>query len=114
MSVAAVAQVLHAFFRREHCELFADASPQVFSGSWLGLTEQCFQFGEHLFDRVEVMRVGRQEHQLGTASFCRLANAGDFVAAQPVGEGVEKSWSGYQPSAMLRFHRAGERKWNGW
>jgi hypothetical protein len=36
------------------------------------------------------------------------------VAAQPVGEGVEKSWSGYQPSAMLRFHRAGERKWNGW
>ncbi len=37
---------------------------EAVDGSGSGLAEEMFEFGEDLFDRVEVQRIGRQEQQM--------------------------------------------------
>lgn len=53
-------------------------------GSFSGLSEQMFEFGEHLLDGVQVGGVGRQEDQLGACLADGAAYLGPFVAAQIV------------------------------
>lgn len=43
-----------------------------------------FELGEHLFDRVQVWRVKRQEDQLGSSGADRLADGSTLVAVQIV------------------------------
>ena len=42
----------------------ADPIPQRWNGSLAGLSKIGFDFGEGLFDRIEVGRIGRQQHRL--------------------------------------------------
>ena len=55
--------IVCAFVGREVVEQFADASPGGLDGALIGLAQQAFEFGEHLLDRVQIGRVGRQEEQ---------------------------------------------------
>jgi hypothetical protein len=51
--------------RAEFLEQPADALPSRLDGSCRSVSQQRLELGEHLFDRVEVRTVGRQEEQLG-------------------------------------------------
>lgn len=51
-----------------------------------GLSQKGFEFGEEVFDGIEIGRVGGQEEQGGTASFDGLAHAGHLVRTQVVGD----------------------------
>ena len=62
----------------------SDAPPSRFEGSLGGLSQQCFEFGEHLLDRIEVRAVGRQEEQLGARASEDAADDFGFVAAEVV------------------------------
>jgi hypothetical protein len=41
----------------------ADGLPEGINGARLDFSEQCFEFGEHLFNRIEIRRVGGQEQE---------------------------------------------------
>jgi hypothetical protein len=69
---------------REGIEQFADTLPCCFDGSLGGFSQEQFELGEHLFDRVQVGRVGRQEQEPGSGRADRLADGGTLVAAQIV------------------------------
>ena len=66
---------------RDHC---ADGVPQSLDGSFRGLAQQRLQFGEGLFDGIEVGTVGRQVEQRGTDCFDSAAHARQLVAAKIV------------------------------
>jgi hypothetical protein len=68
----------------EGIEEGSDAFPGCFDGSFVGLSEQCFELGKDLFDGVEIGAVGRQEDELGTGAADGLADGLAFVAAQVV------------------------------
>jgi hypothetical protein len=53
--------------------------PKAVTGAFADLSEQRFEFGEGLLDRIEIRAVGWQVEQLGAAAFDRLLDAGDFV-----------------------------------
>ena len=73
-----------AFGWREAWDEIAERFPECADGSQRLGAEQCFEFGESLFDRVEVGTVGRQIEQTCAGTLDRLANAGDLVRAEPV------------------------------
>jgi len=50
-------------------EQSADALPCGFDRAFSGFSQEEFEFGEDLFDRVEVGAVGRPEQQLGALPF---------------------------------------------
>ena len=50
-----------------------------------GFAQQGFEFGEEVFDGVEVRRIGRQEDDLRTARGDGFTHPGHFVAAEVVG-----------------------------
>ena len=53
-----------AFFLRGSLEDSADAVPQGIHGSFFGGFEKGLQFGEEVFDGIEVRRIGWQEEQM--------------------------------------------------
>ena len=54
-------------------EDFSNRCDQSFDGSGGGLSQQGFELGEELLDRIEVGTVGRQVAQLGACGFDRFA-----------------------------------------
>jgi hypothetical protein len=58
--------------------------PAGVDGSFAGLAEQGFEFGEELLDRIEVGRIGRQVEQLCASGFDGLAHAWHLVGAEIV------------------------------
>ncbi len=69
------------------CELFeqdADAVPDVSDGSFIGLSQQGLELGEHHLDRVQVGAVGRQEQEVCAGSADGAANIDALVATKVV------------------------------
>ena len=62
----------------------ADASPCGLDGSLVGFPQQALELCEHLFDRVQVGRIGRQEEELDAGRPQELSHAASFVAAEVV------------------------------
>ena len=60
LDVSGVSEVIAAFLWREAIEQVANRVPEVIDGSLGGFSEERLEFGEYLFDRVEVGRIGRQ------------------------------------------------------
>ena len=58
--------------------------PKAVTGAFADLSEQRFEFGEGLLDRIEVGAVGWQVEQPGLPAFDGLRKAGDLVAGQIV------------------------------
>lgn len=61
-----------------------DAIPQGIKRSSGEFTQQGFEFGEELLDRVEVWAVGGKEHQFGAGGFNGSLHGGSLVRAQVV------------------------------
>ena len=76
--------VIPTFARREEVEGRADKRQHVIEGSGTRRSEKRFQFGEYLFDRIEVGTVGRQESDLGAHRLDGGADRGVFVDGQVV------------------------------
>jgi len=70
--------------RSEEIEQSADSLPCCFDSSLGGLSEQRFKLSEHLFDRIEVGTVGRQEEKSGADRADGPAHRMTFVAAEIV------------------------------
>ncbi len=62
----------------------SDPLPTGIDGSLFGLSEQGFELGEDLLDRVQVGRVRRQEEELGASAADRSTNGDALMAAQVV------------------------------
>ena len=74
-----------ALIWRECVEEVSYSPPCGFYGSFVGLSEQCLEFGEDHFDGVQVGRVRRQEEQMRARVADELAGGLAFVAAEIVG-----------------------------
>ena len=70
--------------RFEFGERVGDGVDQRFEGSRRGFSEQRLEFGEELFDGIEIGAVGRQIAQSRPGLFDRRFDAGDLVARQIV------------------------------
>src|SRR6202789_4502048 len=73
-----------AFCWREASERAGDGLVEGFDRSSPCLAQQGLQFGEELFDRIEVGAVWRQITQVGTGGLDGFADALDLVAGQIV------------------------------
>jgi hypothetical protein len=60
-SVAAVPNVVPTLIRREEREGELDEREDLIEGAWARGSEERFEFGKRLFDRIEVRAVGRQK-----------------------------------------------------
>ena len=69
---------------REGVEQGADALPCSLDGAFSGFSQEQFEFGEDLLDRIEVGAVRRQEQQLGACRPDGLAHGLALVAAEVV------------------------------
>ena len=69
--------------------------PCGFDGSFLCLSHEVFEFGEHLFDRIEIGTVGREEQEPCSGTLDDLPDRVALVAAEVVHDdnvaGVEAS-----------------------
>jgi len=90
--------------RTDFGEGFGDCCDEGFDGSGGGLSQQGFEFGEELFDGVEVWALGGQVAQLGAGSFDGFADAGDLVAITLIMEAMftvmqqaSVGWDGTNP-----------------
>lgn len=70
--------------RREEIEQCADAFPCCLDRALGGLAQKQLEFGEDLFDRIEIGTVGRQEQQLGASRPDRPSHGLTLVAAEIV------------------------------
>ena len=77
-------QISGAFGWRELVEELADASPCGLDGSLIRLSEQGFELGEDLLDRIEVRTVWGQEQEMGAHGADSSAGGLSFVASQIV------------------------------
>ena len=69
---------------RERSEKLADCGAERIDGAGGGFAQQVLEFGEDLFDGVEVGRIFRQEDQLGIGRADEPTNGFAFVAAKVV------------------------------
>jgi len=76
--------VVRALVRHEEAERRRHQLADVFEGAWTERAEEGLQFGERLFDRIEVRTVGWQESQLGSGLLDRHADFGLFVRGEVV------------------------------
>jgi hypothetical protein len=77
-----VSDMLGALLWCEAIEQGADALPGCFDSSLDGLSEQRFQLGERLLDRIEVRTVGRRKRSLAPTD--RMGAPHGLVAAEIV------------------------------
>ena len=63
-----------------------DSSPQPGNGPLCSLAQECLEFAEDLFDRVEVWRIRRQINCHRVRRLDRLRDAGDFVGCKVIHE----------------------------
>ena len=73
-------EVVGAFVGCEAIEQAGDALPEGFAGALPGATQQGFELGEELLDRIEVGRIGREEDERGAAL---LDGAADGAVNRP-------------------------------
>lgn len=73
-----------AFGGAEGVEELTDAFPDGFSGTLVGFSEQGFELGEGLLDRIEVRAVGRQQEAMGAGISKGSADGLAFVTAEIV------------------------------
>lgn len=64
----------------------SDFGPERCDAAFGGLARQGLEFGEEFLDGIEVWRIRRQMDEPGTSRFDGAGHAGDFVAAQVVGD----------------------------
>ena len=84
MAIAAVGEIVFALARTNCGESVRDCCDEGIERSGGRLSQQSFQLGEELLDRVEIGAVGRQIAQFGAGRFDRLLDAGDLVAGEIV------------------------------
>ena len=77
-------EVVAAFLRFEAVEQRPDPPPRRLNGACGRVAEQGFEFGEDLFNRVEIGGGGRQEAQRGPHPLDGGAYGGTLMAAQIV------------------------------
>ena len=77
-------KVVAAFFRPEAVKQGAEPLPGRLHGPFGCVTEQSFELGEDLLNRVEIRGVRRQEAQRGPHPLKGRAHGGTLVAAQVV------------------------------
>ncbi len=77
-----MAQICAALLGRECVQQFSDPSPCGFDSSFLGFSDERFEFGEHHLDRIEIGAVRRQEEQMGSCLSDGLACLLSFVASE--------------------------------
>jgi len=78
-AVAAVPDVIPALVRREEVECCGDEREDLIEAAGPRRPEERFQFGERLFDRIEIGTVGRKKADLGADGFDGGANLRLFV-----------------------------------
>ena len=77
-------KVVGAFSPAEERNGFSYGGPQVRNGAGGGFAEQRLEFGEGLFDRVEVRAVGREVPQRRARGLDGASHAGALVSRQVV------------------------------
>lgn len=77
--------VVRTLVRQEQSERRRHQLTDVLEGAWAERAEERFQFGERLFDGIEVRTVGRQKSQVGA----RLLDGGAHLRLFVGGEIVE-------------------------
>ena len=70
--------------RLKAIEGLTDELPETLAGPLGGLAQRRLEFGEGLFDRVEVWAVGRQIDELSALCSDRLGDTGSFVTGKIV------------------------------
>ena len=63
---------------------FSDTLPEAIDSSLFGFSQQGFEFGKHLLDRVEIRRVGWQEQEMGPSIPDHAPYGITFVACEIV------------------------------
>ena len=79
-----MAKVICAFRFAEGGENLGDAIDDAIFGSGIGLSQQGFEFGEDLFDGIEVGGIGRQEDKPRTGMADCGSDGVALMAAQIV------------------------------
>ena len=74
-----MAKEIQTFLLADRTQDQADSSPQPGNCPLCGLAQECLEFAEDLFDRVEIRRIRRQINCHGVRGLDRFRCAGDFV-----------------------------------
>ena len=77
-------EIIPTFLGLEEVADIADGAPEGVIGSRLGLSQERFELGEGLLDRIEIGRVFRQEQEPGAALGQGLCRTRTFMDAQIV------------------------------
>ena len=77
-----MADVIPAFVRLEELERRGDKRQHLIERSWSRRPEERFQFGERLFDGIEVRTVRRQKSDLGADRFDGVRTSGCLCTAR--------------------------------
>lgn len=80
--ITGVGEVIGALDGRDGFEDRTDRIVDGLGGSLCGLAQPMFQFGEELFDRVQIGRVFRQEEEVSARSTDSAADRIAFVRAE--------------------------------
>ena len=89
----------------ECIEQCTDAAPCCFDGSFCGLSQEMFELGKDLLNRIEVGAIGRQEQQPGTSGPDRGANGRFLVAGEIV---HDDDVAGHERRTEMFFDPCGE------
>lgn len=100
-----MAQICAALLGRECVQQFSDPSPCGFDGSFLGFSDEGFEFGEHHLDGIEIGAIRRQEEQMGPGLADGLAGGLSFVASQII---EDNDVTGLQGWCQGLLHPGGE------
>ena len=109
-------EVCGAFLRRKFAECFGDFAPQAGDGAGRCLAQEGFEFGEDLFDGIEVGRLGRQIAHMRARCFDGILDASDFMAGQVVHDDDLARLEGWHQKLLdpgaecLAIHRAVQRQ----
>ena len=79
-----MADVIPAFVRREELERRGDKRQDLIKRAWSRGAEERFQFGECLFDRIEIGTVRRQKAEVRADRFDGGANLRLFMHSEIV------------------------------
>lgn len=84
MLISSCLEVVGAFSWGEGVDGFGDGVPEVVDRSGGGFSQEGLEFGERLFDGIEVRAVGRQAEHLCSLRLDRFSNAADLVGWEVV------------------------------
>jgi hypothetical protein len=114
MAIAGVSEVVRAFCRSDFGQCVCDCRDQGVEGPRGGFSQQSFDLGEELLDRIEIGTVSGKVSQFGACGFDGLLDAGHFVAGKIVHHDDVASTQGGDEALLdigaeaLAVHRAVE------